>query len=175
MARVGKTPGKTQSINFFTVQGASEIRNSEKDSSKDSTVAIQVVEKKLFTGFFVDLPGYGFANVSKSTQKNWSSLMATYFETRKNLRLINLLMDVRREPKKEEFWVIENARRNDIHVQVILTKVDKLSSNEFFNRRKVLSSIFECVDMLPVSTAKEDKYKRTITELRELCLSALAE
>jgi GTP-binding protein len=103
LARVSKTPGRTQSIHFYQV--SEDLR-------------------------FVDLPGYGYANVPLSLQKKWDQLLSSYFTRRQNLLWIYLLVDSRRGlgPLDEEALSFLRAHRR--RVRCILTKTDALSSIE---------------------------------------------
>jgi GTP-binding protein len=102
LARVSSTPGRTRQINFFSLAG------------------------KLM---LVDLPGYGYAKVSMSEQKNWESLIFSYFVNRKNLAMICLLIDARRGVKPNDLAVMDLFEMNQIKFQIILTKIDKISKS----------------------------------------------
>lgn len=102
LARVSKTPGRTQFINLFEVpQG----------------------------GRLVDLPGYGYARVSESTRRQWDGLVGGYIKSRANLQALVLIMDVRRPltslDQEMLSWV--HARHKPVHI--LLTKADKLSKS----------------------------------------------
>jgi len=83
LAKFSKTPGRTRQLNFFKI------------------------ENKLHSLNFVDLPGYGFAKVSKTEQREWRNLIFDYISSRQNLRTILLLIDARRELTKEDNKMIE--------------------------------------------------------------------
>ena len=102
LARVSSTPGRTRQINFFSLAG------------------------KLM---LVDLPGYGYAKVSMSEQKNWENLIFSYFVNRKNLAMICLLIDARRGVKPNDLAVMDLFEMNQIKFQIILTKIDKISKS----------------------------------------------
>lgn len=103
LARVSHTPGRTQQINFFSI-----------------------ADKFLL----VDLPGYGFAKVSKAQKGNWDKLMTYYFETSQNLKLVNLLIDSRRGIKENDIDMMNMLREFGKHFQIVLTKADKEKINE---------------------------------------------
>jgi GTP-binding protein len=111
LARTSNTPGRTQSINFFLIN--------------DSF-------------YFVDLPGYGYARVSKSMRSDWGNMAEQYLSERAELALCIQLVDSRHEPteldKQLNEWLIFHKKR---HV-IAATKADKLSSNQL---RKSLASI----------------------------------
>lgn len=103
LARVSNTPGRTQQINFFQVGDLFRI---------------------------VDLPGYGYAKVSASAQKQWGKLILSYLEKRRNLKLIFLLIDSRHGIKEHDIQVMEILRTFDIKYSVVFTKADKLKKEQ---------------------------------------------
>lgn len=105
LARVSHTPGRTQQINFFSI-----------------------ADKFLL----VDLPGYGFAKVSKAQKVNWDRLMTYYFETSQALNLVNLLIDSRRGIKDNDIDMMNMLRDFGKHFQIVLTKADKEKVNEAY-------------------------------------------
>jgi len=115
IAKVSSTPGKTRSINFYLV-------NNEY--------------------YFVDLPGYGYAKVSKSEKKRWAALIEYYFKSRK-ISMCFLLMDMRHEPQPNDLQMVEWIKTNSIPFTVVLTKADKVKRNE--SRKHI--EIFEKVLM----------------------------
>ncbi|SDT86036.1 ribosome biogenesis GTP-binding protein YihA/YsxC [Desulfobacula phenolica] len=111
MVKTSSKPGCTQLINFFMIN---EILS------------------------FVDLPGYGYAKVSKKIQAQWQPMVELYLSHRQNLLGLILLIDIRRDPQKEEFDMMDWLETHDIPYLVILTKSDKLSKT---NQQKRLLSI----------------------------------
>jgi GTP-binding protein len=103
MARTSGAPGKTRTINFFHV------------------------EQKLL---FVDLPGYGYARVSKSESAGWGSMVNGYLKKRAELRRAYLLVDSRHEPGSHDKQLAEWFVHYEIPYVVIATKCDKLSMNQ---------------------------------------------
>ena len=100
LVKTSSTPGRTQLINFFNI-------NDE------------------FS--FVDIPGYGYAKVPASVKKNWGPMIETYITTRKTLKGVVLIMDIRRIPKQEEMNMLDWLNHYDIPSVPVLTKSDKLS------------------------------------------------
>ena len=100
LARVSKTPGRTQLINFFAVGD----------------------ERRL-----VDLPGYGFARVPRATQARWAGLIENYLGTRESLAGLFLTVDVRRGLMEPDRRMLEGARERGIPLTLLVTKADKLS------------------------------------------------
>jgi GTP-binding protein len=107
MVKTSSRPGCTQLINFFLVND---------DLS------------------FVDLPGYGYAKVSKKIRAQWQPMVETYLSTRKSLLGLILLIDIRRDARKEEFEMAEYLAGKGIPFLVVLTKADKLSKTRQANR-----------------------------------------
>ena len=112
LVKVGNTPGKTRLINFFNIDS-----------------------KFLFT----DLPGYGYAKVSKSERKAWGKLIEKYFQIRENLALCVLLLDIRRIPNEDDLNMITAMRSRNVPLISVLTKADKLSNNEKAKQVKIIS------------------------------------
>jgi len=98
-ARTSKTPGRTQLVNFF------ELRDGQR---------------------LVDLPGYGFARVAESLRQHWGLLLRTYFEQRKSLSGLILVIDIRRQLTDFDRQMLSFAASVSVPVHVLLTKADKL-------------------------------------------------
>ncbi len=103
LARVGKTPGRTRGIALFEVEGKFA---------------------------FADLPGYGFARVSRSERDHWKSLVEGYFSSCRLLRRVYLLVDVRRGPEEEERMLAEYLLARRLPYRWVGTKADKVSARE---------------------------------------------
>ena len=101
--KVSSRPGKTQGLNFFLVPGLCH---------------------------FVDLPGYGYAKVSKQMQAHWGQLISAYLENRNQLRLVVVIMDLRHEAKKQDRELLLWLKQQDINALAVYTKADKLSGNK---------------------------------------------
>ena len=102
LARVSSVPGKTGTVNFFSL---GEVR-------------------------FADLPGYGYAKVSKSEKQRWSKLMEGYFTSGRNLSLVCLLLDIRHSPSADDQVMLNFLRESGSHFTIVLTKSDKLSKKQ---------------------------------------------
>ena len=109
--KVSSRPGKTQGLNFFLVPD---------------------------TCHFVDLPGYGYAKVSKQMQAHWGQLISSYLENRRQLRLVVVIMDLRHEAKKQDRDLLLWLKQQDIPALAVYTKADKLSGNK---RNKMASTL----------------------------------
>jgi GTP-binding protein len=103
LAKTSSTPGRTQLINFFDIN------------------------KQIC---FVDLPGYGYAKVPKSVKKEWGPMIETYLSTRKTLKGVVVIMDIRRVPGREEMNLINWLNHFSIASILVLTKQDKLSKSK---------------------------------------------
>lgn len=110
-ARVSSKPGKTRSINYY------------------------LINKKYY---YVDLPGYGFASVSKTEKAKWESLMEGYFTSREELQMVFVLIDHRHPPQKMDHMMVSWLKDLRVPFTIVLTKMDKLKKNE---RSKMLSII----------------------------------
>ena len=115
LAKTSNTPGRTQSINFFNIN---------EDSSKK----------------LVDLPGYGYAKASKKMQKEWGQQITKYMASRKSLRGIILIMDVRHPLQESDLNFIAWCEQYDLPMQILLNKSDKLSKN------KASQELMKCVE-----------------------------
>jgi GTP-binding protein len=109
LARTSKTPGRTRHAVVYKVV-------LERDQ-----------QKKNFT--LVDLPGFGYATMSKGDALACEKLIYSYVAQRKTLKILFLLMDIRRMPDEREWHIVELARLNNIHLYFILTKCDKISTS----------------------------------------------
>lgn len=103
LARTSSRPGKTQTLNFYDIDGKFRI---------------------------VDVPGYGYAQVSKSDRHEWAEMIDTYLETRENLAVLFLLMDFRHPPTDLDIAMMEFAETLEIPFAVVLTKVDKIKKSQ---------------------------------------------
>ncbi len=100
LVKTSSKPGMTQLINFFVINGNTS---------------------------FVDLPGYGYAKVSKKIRQTWGKMIEIYLSTRQNLMGLVLLIDIRRGPEKEELELINWLIASKIETIIVFTKADKLS------------------------------------------------
>lgn len=140
LARVSGSPGKTRTINFY------------KCTYKTDDEA----ESRFFR--IVDLPGYGFARVSRSESEKWGQMMESYLEHRDNLITVVQLVDIRHKPSAQDVQMYDYLRYYGLHGIVVATKADKVSSNE---RAKNIKEIKKTLGMekgeivIPVSALKK--------------------
>lgn len=113
LARVGATPGKTREINFYNIDN--EL-------------------------YFVDLPGYGYAAVSKAKKSSWNEIVDTYLNNRSQLKLITMLVDIRHVPSKDDKIMYEWILNYGIDHMVIATKADKIPRSQVNAKLKEIRS-----------------------------------
>lgn len=131
LARVSSMPGKTVTINMFRLDNCR----------------------------FVDLPGYGYAKVSRNEKLRWSRLMEAYFGSERDLRLVVQLIDMRHDPTKQDLEMIEFMNANGIPFIVALTKCDKLNKTERMNQLMSICSVltkYGNISVIPFSAVKGD-------------------
>ncbi|NLP00595.1 MAG: YihA family ribosome biogenesis GTP-binding protein [Clostridiaceae bacterium] len=104
LARVGNTPGKTRIINFYNINDSISL---------------------------VDLPGYGYAKVSREEKMSWGRLAETYLNSRKNLNMILLLVDIRHDPTPDDVIMMNYIKETGRDYAVIATKADKIKRSEY--------------------------------------------
>ena len=114
LVKTSATPGKTQLLNFFTV---------------DDHLA------------FVDLPGYGYAAVPLALKKKWGPLIQDYLTNREQLKLILFLFDIRRVPNADDLQLLEWIIHSQKGMILVFTKIDKVTRNEkVANTKKILDA-----------------------------------
>lgn len=112
LARTSSTPGKTQTLNFYEINEAFR---------------------------FVDLPGYGYAKVSKAEKAKWAGFIDGYLRDRKHLLEIFLLLDIRRKLSEQDFQMMEYIRSFGFEGRVILTKIDKLNQSQIMKAKREIA------------------------------------
>lgn len=141
-ARTSKTPGRTQLINFFGLQEDERL---------------------------VDLPGYGFARVSAKMRAHWRSLMADYFETRKSLRGLFLIVDIRRQLTQFDYRMLAFAETVGLPTHVLLTKADKLKRGQgakaLLEVRRELGDVATVQHFSALTRQGEDEARAKLREL----------
>jgi GTP-binding protein len=125
LARTSNTPGRTQSLNFF------------------------LINQKFY---FVDLPGYGYAKVSKSTRFDWSKMATDYLANRQQLMLSIQLVDSRHAPTKLDQQLHEWLQHYKKPHLIVATKADKLSSNELQKNILVISQTLKDSEIVSYSS-----------------------
>lgn len=141
LVKVSSKPGKTTTINFFAIGNVD----------------------------FVDLPGYGFARVSKAEKDRWSNLIGGYFELERSFNLVLSLVDIRHEAQKLDRQMIAFLQDAGLPYLVVLTKGDKLSRNKQNAQAALLSKQLEVPRDQMIITSSEtgqgiDELKSRIAE-----------
>ncbi|KGX89029.1 ribosome biogenesis GTP-binding protein YihA/YsxC [Pontibacillus litoralis] len=117
LARTSSKPGKTQTLNFY----------------------------KMNESFlFVDVPGYGYAKVSKKEKEKWGKMMEEYFSTREQLQMVMLIVDIRHDPSKDDVMMYDFLKHFDLPVTVVATKLDKIKKGQ---KAKQLKRVMEVLGM----------------------------
>ena len=148
LAKTSNTPGRTQLINFFDING---------------------------TISFVDLPGYGFAKVAQSVKKDWGNMIETYLRERQNLAMVIFILDIRRDPSNDDLSLRDWLEEYHIPYISILTKVDKLSNNQTLGRKKLIEKALgaDVQKKIILFSAKTQKGKEELWQFLENHLATL--
>ena len=135
LAKTSKTPGRTQAINIFCL-----------DDQEMKRIA--------------DLPGYGFAKVSKKTQKEWARFITDYLNFRKSLRGLVIIMDIRHPFKESDLTLIDWCHQTDTPLLILLNKADKFSTSKV--KEEVKKATFTIEEMNLVGQAIAFSSKKSI-------------
>lgn len=144
LARVSGVPGKTRTINFYRINDAFRI---------------------------VDLPGYGYAKISKSISENWGDMMEEYFQNRQGLKKVVQLVDIRHAPSAQDVQMYEYLRHYGLDGLLVATKADKVSRNEM---QKCMKTIRQTLKLgpedlvIPVSALKRQGHDNLLDEIEKL-------
>ena len=143
LARESSTPGKTREINFYNIDQ---------------------------TFYFVDLPGYGYARVSKEKKDSWGGMIETYLYSRKQLKLIMMMVDIRHAPSREDRimydWIVNQGRPR----LIVAMKLDKISRGQVINRLKDIRTTLEMNDedvLIPFSAETKQGREEVWSRIRE--------
>ena len=139
LAKISSTPGKTQIINHFIIDNC---------------------------WYLADLPGYGYAKISKKTREKWGPMMREYLRRRENLMTTFVLIDSRLEPQKIDMEFIDWLGENSIPLALIFTKADKCTKNELKrNVDAVLKKVSENWEELPAHVITSSETRAGIDDL----------
>ena len=119
LARTSAQPGKTQTINFYNINGAF---------------------------YFVDLPGYGYAKVSEEEKARWGKMVERYLKRTKQLKTLFLLVDIRHKPNANDIQMADWIRANGFDPVIVATKLDKIGKSQ---REPQLALIRETLKLSP--------------------------
>jgi GTP-binding protein len=132
LAFASKTPGRTQHINYFSIGGAHVAQH-----RKDPTIVEEI------RALLVDLPGYGYAEVSGNAKLHWQKLLGDYVQRREQLAALVLIMDSRRPFTDLDTQMLEWFAPTGKPIHCILTKADKLNRNEQANALREAKGVLE--------------------------------
>ena len=144
LARVSGAPGKTRTINFYRINDTFRI---------------------------VDLPGYGYAKISKSVSENWGEMMEEYFQNRQGLKKVVQLVDIRHAPSAQDIQMYEYLRHYGLDGLVVATKADKVSRNEMQKCIKTIRTVLKLEPddlVIPVSALKKQGHDNLLAEIEKL-------
>ena len=130
LAKTSSMPGKTSLINYFLVNNSFLL---------------------------VDLPGYGYAEVSKREKSNWAEFLEEYLKTSKNLKCVYLLLDIRRTPTQQDEQMLKFLYFNRISTKVVITKTDTLSKAQVSNQLQIICSKLAITKNDIILTSSQDK------------------
>ena len=118
-ARTSSKPGKTQTLNFYKVNDAF---------------------------YLVDVPGYGYASVSKDTQKKFGLMIEEYLKERPNLKHVFMLIDYRHKPTEDDCLMYEFLKYYNLNITIVATKYDKVSKNNRIKQDKIIKDTLKFED-----------------------------
>lgn len=134
LAKTSSTPGKTQTINHFLINEM---------------------------WYLVDLPGYGYASVTRSKHRSWGSMIETYLKKRDNLITTFVLLDPRHDPQKIDLEFIQWMGQEGLPFSLVFTKADKISKNQLMASKKKWETTLEETwsEMPPVFLTSSEEHK----------------
>ena len=130
LARISSKPGKTQQLNFYKI------------------------EEQLF---FVDVPGYGYAKVSKAERAAWGKMIEKYFTSREPLRAVVLIVDIRHNPTADDCMMYDFLKHYNIPVIVIATKADKIPKGKWDKHKKIVRETLQMDKQDPLIVFSSEK------------------
>ena len=143
LARVSQTPGKTQQIIYFDLDGQAIL---------------------------ADLPGYGFSKASKAKNSGFSELCDNYFKVRKGIDLVLLLIDIRHEPSNDDIAMLNFLNSANLPYFLVFTKCDKLSAQQVRKQLQMMSTNLDFAEdarVFAVSSSETNPQKSGINDLKQ--------
>lgn len=174
LAKISSTPGKTRLINHFKVEsecGPTGFDHADLETTGSSRNDLPVK----FIWHLVDLPGYGFAKITRTEREKFEGMIRNFLEKRENLALTFLLIDSRLDPQKIDVEFINWLIQRNIAFLILFTKTDKLSKNQIKHKldayQRTLSMTWESVpDIIPVSSVTRTGKAEVLQVIREVLL-----
>lgn len=141
-ARTSSKPGKTQTLNFYLVNDAF---------------------------YLVDVPGYGYASVSKDTQKKFGLMIEEYLKSRENLKHVFMLVDYRHKPTEDDVLMYEFLKYYNLDITIVATKYDKVSKNSRIKQDKLIKDTlkFDDNEFITFSTVTKKGRSEVLSILEE--------
>lgn len=140
LVKISATPGKTQLINFFLING---------------------------NFYFVDLPGYGYARVPKNVTDDWAPMIEGYLKNTAALSAVVVLLDSRRSPDARDLRLVEWLRQHKIAAIFALTKTDKMTRQEADRAYKNIGSVLNVSALVPTSAKNGNGIQELWSEIRK--------
>lgn len=147
LARVGATPGKTRTINYYKINEAL---------------------------YFVDLPGYGYANVPESVKEQWGKLIERYLNTSKQLKIVFLLIDIRHDPSANDKMMYDWILDRGYKPVVIATKADKIKRSQLQKQVAAIRrglAVVEGTKIIPFSSETKSGREEVWNLIEETCMT----
>lgn len=141
-ARTSSKPGKTQTLNFYLVNDAF---------------------------YLVDVPGYGYASVSKDTQKKFGLMIEEYLKSRENLKHVFMLIDYRHKPTEDDVLMYEFLKYYNLDITIVATKYDKVSKNSRIKQDKLIKDTlkFDNNEFITFSTVTKKGRSEVLSIIEE--------
>ncbi|MDE5584270.1 MAG: ribosome biogenesis GTP-binding protein YihA/YsxC [Ruminococcus sp.] len=146
LARVSSVPGKTSTINFYSLENV----------------------------YFADLPGYGYAKVSKSEKERWAGLIDGYLNSDRDIRLVFMLVDMRHAPTKDDIRMIDYLIDTETPFLIVLTKADKLKKTERQKRMEAFKDEIPCFSDIHTVAFSSQTFEG-VEELRQIIDSIVSD
>ena len=151
LARVSGSPGKTRTINFFDVTA----------KAAEGDIQFRIV----------DLPGYGYAKVSKKMTDDWGPMMETFLANRKNLKVVVQLVDIRHEPTAQDRQMYDYLRHYGMSGVIVATKSDKIKRSQLGKSMAAIRKTLDLTDediIIPVSALKREGQDKLLEVMEQI-------
>jgi len=163
LARTSSAPGKTQTINFYKVESYKKAPEGVTEDKEN---------REIFDLYFTDLPGYGYAKVSKSESEKWGAMIDGYLTRSKQLRSVFLLIDIRHAPGANDRQMYDWIVSKGFEPVIIATKYDKISKGQRDKQLKLIRTTLgapSTIKMIPFSALNKQGREEIYQVIKELC------